>query len=71
MQTEAKAAHQLLSVISRVTPSILQPGSGASADGGAAAGDDVDGGSDDDDDDGSPRSSKANNKEKAKRLRES
>ena len=52
MQTEAKAARQLLAVISRVTPSMLQLGGGARADGGAAAGDDDDDGSDDDDNDG-------------------
>ena len=71
MQTEAKAARQFLTVISRVTPNILQPGGGARADGGASAGDDVDGGSDEDDDDGSARGSKAKNKEKAKGLRKS
>ena len=48
MQTEAKAARQLLSALSTVMPSMLS--SGARADGGVAAGDD-DGGDDNDDDD--------------------
>ena len=72
MQTEAKAARQLLTVIGRVTPSVLQLGGGVRADGGAAAGDDDDDDSDDDDDDGSARSSKAKKKKKkTKRLRDS